>query len=51
MQTTAINGHPSNAGKSQRVTYIHLTDKEMCHYFGYLFRLFPDFGVSFFGTI
>ena len=23
MQTTAINGHPSNATKSQRVTYIH----------------------------
>ena len=23
MQTTAINGHPGNATKSQRVTYIH----------------------------
>ena len=36
MQATAVNGHPSNARKCQRVTCIHLTGMKMCHYFGYL---------------
>ena len=58
MQTAAINGHPSNARKSERVTCIHRlvrryaiilgTFSGVLQILGYLFRLFPDFWVSFF---
>ena len=57
MQTTATNGHPNNARKSDRVTCINQlvrsyaiilgTFSQVLRIFGYLFQLFPDFWVSF----
>ena len=56
MQTAAINGLPSNARKSEKVTYIHRlvwryaiilgTFSGVVQILGHLFQLFPDFWVS-----
>ena len=57
MQTAAINGLPSNARKSEKVTYIHrlvwryaiilCTFSGVLQILGHLFQLFPDCLVQF----
>ena len=47
MQTTAINGHPSNAAKSQRVTCIHCLVRRCAIILGIFSGVVPDFGVLF----
>ena len=62
MQTTAINGHPSNARKSQNVTCIHRLVQRCAIILGTFSGVLPDFwvpfrailailGCNFFGTI
>ena len=47
MQTTAINGHPSNARKSQRVTCIRRLVRRCAIILGTLSGVLPDFWVPF----
>ena len=47
MQTTAINGHPSIAGKSQRVTYIHWLIRRCAIILGTFFGYSRIFGYHF----
>ena len=47
MQTTAINGHPSIAGKSQRVTCIHRLVRRCAIIFGTFFGYSRIFGYHF----
>ena len=47
MQTTAINGHPSNARKSQRVTCIHRLARRCAIILGTFSGVLPDFWVPF----
>ena len=47
MQTAAINGHPSNASKSERVTCIHRLVRRRAIILGTFSAVLPDFWVPF----
>ena len=47
MQTTAINGHPNNASKSQRVTCIHRLVRGCAIILGTFSEALPEFWVHF----
>ena len=47
MQTTALNGHPSNARNSQRVTCIHRLVWRCAIILGTFSGVLPDFWVPF----
>ena len=47
MQTTAINGYPSNARKAQRVTCIHRLVRRCAIILGTFSGVLPDFWIPF----
>ena len=51
MQTTAINGHPSNARKSQKVTCIHRPVQRCAIILGTFSGVLPDFWVPFWAIL